>query len=65
MDEWLTGLVQFLRENNVEYYKTQDIELKFAPSAFYDKEQIAKVQELTENKTEKELFEQDLFFSAR
>lgn len=64
-DKWLSELIQFLKENRVEYYKTKDVELKFAPAAFYETQNVAKIESESDNKTDKELFENDLFYSAR
>jgi hypothetical protein len=63
-DKWLSELIQFLKENKVEYYKTKDIELKFTPAAFYDMS-VAKTEPELDNVTDKEAFENDLFYSAR
>jgi hypothetical protein len=63
-DKWLTELIQYLKDNHIEYYKTKDLELKFAQSAFYDRSIVKPELEL-DNITDKKAFENDLFYSAR
>jgi hypothetical protein len=63
MDSGLNELIGFLRDNKIKKFKNKDYEIEFNDSAFHSFDIVPDIEQ--DIKTDKQSFEDDLFYSAR